>query len=717
MRKLSKRLGAAALLFALAACGGGSGGAQKVTLTKAATETRTATLEVQWQAEAGTMSALLQVALTDDGAQICTVSQGGRVHRFAAADGKAARDDFNLNAAEEITAGIGCAGETAAAISADGILHVQHAARGKLWAKDLRTRAFAAPLLAGGKLFALGLDGRLLAYTQRSGRELWRYVSPRRTPLRTPLDSSPVLADGALYIGVNSGVVIALNPANGRVLWENSVALPGGSNAIANILDVTTPAVSRRRVCATAYQGGVSCFTRADGERLWHHALSAQVRAAFGAKGERLFVSEAGGDLYGFRAADGSVLWRTATAMQLSAPLAAGELVLVGGCLRARARLLRGQRQLRRLAGSGRRQRAAPARPAWRRWRRRRQCPRPLAKRAADPPASAQMTAPAAAPAADLANVVIVGRPNVGKSLLFNRLLRQRHALVHGAPGMTLDFLRERLPLGNGRSVWLADTGGVRGEEDEWTPLISAQMQHAAQDADLFLLVVDGRKGLVSGDAELARALRRRHTPWWLLVNKAEGMEAAAALADFHQLGSATALTLSAKHGSGLQTLRQQLAENFPPADVVDLATGAEETAAEENKPPSIAVVGRPNVGKSTFINRLLGDARLAVCERPGTTRDKISCELAHPAGNVVLVDTAGIRRRRATAEREKLGVAATRRALAQADCAILMIDLAAGVTYQDKRIAAQIEEAGCALVVVANKADLLPARRPAAPR
>lgn len=312
------------------------------------------------------------------------------------------------------------------------------------------------------------------------------------------------------------------------------------------------------------------------------------------------------------------------------------------------------------------------------------------------------MTSPAAA--LDLASVVIVGRPNVGKSLLFNRLLRRRDALVHGAPGMTLDFLRERLPLSNGRTVWLTDTGGVSGEEDEWTALAGAQMRHAAQQADLFLLVVDGRKGLLSGDAELARTLRRRHIPWWLLVNKSEGMEEAVALADFHSLGATAALTLSAKHGNGLDALRQQLAQHFPP-----LAEEAVAAAATES-PPAVAVVGRPNVGKSTLINRLLGDTRLAVSERPGTTRDKVSCELAHASGNIMLIDTAGIRRQRATAEREKLGVAATRRALAQADCAILMLDLAEGVTYQDKRIAALIEEAGCALVLVANKADQLPA-------
>lgn len=330
MRRQINRTATACLLLALTACGGGSGKTPPLQLSKPAEESRTASLHLRWQVNVGNMSPLLQPALNADGSRVCTISRSGQVQMRATADGSETRAAFNLHTAEEISAAAGCDGDIAAAVSADGTLHVHHATRGELWTLPLHTRAYAAPLLASGRLFVLGLDGRLRALTQRKGRELWRYDSPREKTLRTPLESSPVLAGKVLYVGVNSGVLIALTPSNGRVLWENAVSLPGGNNAIANILDVTTPAVSRTRVCATAYQGGVACFARGDGTRLWHTPLSAQVRATFDESGDRLFVSESSGVLHAFHADNGKVLWRTPTARQLSAPLASKEVVLVG---------------------------------------------------------------------------------------------------------------------------------------------------------------------------------------------------------------------------------------------------------------------------------------------------------------------------------------------------------------------------------------------------
>ncbi|MCH9758905.1 MAG: ribosome biogenesis GTPase Der [Proteobacteria bacterium] len=323
---------------------------------------------------------------------------------------------------------------------------------------------------------------------------------------------------------------------------------------------------------------------------------------------------------------------------------------------------------------------------------------------------------------ADIPAVVIVGRPNVGKSLLFNRLIKRRQALVHHKPGMTLDFLRERLTLTNGREVWLSDTGGVSGESDEWTDIVEQQMLHVSASADLFLLVVDYQIGLHRGDIELVQQLRKRQVPWLLVVNKAENTEQAMAVADFYSLTSEHVIAVSAKHGSDLDLLRARLQEFFPLTEASKTeAEATTETASDgadekhirmtPEQEVSVAIVGRPNVGKSTFINRLLGDNRLAVSERPGTTRDAVSCYFNHEgAGDFVLIDTAGMSRRRMTLERDKLSVAATRRALEHADCAILMIDLSEGVTYQDKRIMALIEEAGCAITVIANKADLVPA-------
>lgn len=298
--------------------------------------------------------------------------------------------------------------------------------------------------------------------------------------------------------------------------------------------------------------------------------------------------------------------------------------------------------------------------------------------------------------------IVLVGRPNVGKSHLFNRLLGRRAALVHAKPGMTLDYLRERYTPPGARPMWLTDTGGQQGETDQWSPIITQQAAIASETADLFLLVTDFQTGLMAGDKELAQHLRRRRIPWLVLANKAEHAPAPdIAAAEFYALGAARVMAVSAKKGDGLAALEQHIATRYPAA--------TEDTAPPPAPPLKIAIVGRPNVGKSTLANRLLGEHRLAVSSTPGTTRDSVHCELPQAGGAVTLIDTAGMRRRRADLERDKLGIAATRRALAAADCALLVIDLAEGLTHQDKRIAALIEQSGCPLVLAANKADTVP--------
>ena len=304
------------------------------------------------------------------------------------------------------------------------------------------------------------------------------------------------------------------------------------------------------------------------------------------------------------------------------------------------------------------------------------------------------MTALPAAP-----EVVIIGRPNVGKSLLFNRLVGQRRSIVHKTPGMTLDILRESVDLGENCRVWLTDTGGVGGGEDEWSGDIRERMRQAADKADLIILVTDARRGQMAGDADLARQLRRQwQAPWVVAVNKAEDMDEEMARADFLSLGAPETLSLSAKRGTGLAELRRHLRRLLQPAP-----------AADRPALPSVAVVGRPNAGKSSLINRLLGQSRMIVSERPGTTRDTVFSELELPDGNLTLIDTAGMRRQRASTEWEKLSVAAARRMLHAADCALLVVDLSDGLTHQDKRIAQLAGESDCALVVVANKTDLLP--------
>lgn len=304
-----------------------------------------------------------------------------------------------------------------------------------------------------------------------------------------------------------------------------------------------------------------------------------------------------------------------------------------------------------------------------------------------------------------LPTVVIIGRPNVGKSLLFNRLIGKRQSLVHDAPGMTLDFIEAELELDSTHRLQLIDTGGVFGEQDQWTPYVREKMEYACRHADYILLVTDASQGKISGDTDLALWLRSTlQKNWALVVNKSEGFDETTALSDFLSIGCDDMFAVSAKHGMGFRELKKHLQKST--AHLLTLSDSIETDLT------SVAIVGRPNVGKSSLINRLLRTPRMVVSKHPGTTRDSVSSLLDNGQHTIKLIDTAGMKRRVATSEWEKLAVVASRRSLRVADCAILVVDAEQGVTHQDKRIAHLIDEAGCALVIIANKTDLLPANR-----
>ena len=296
--------------------------------------------------------------------------------------------------------------------------------------------------------------------------------------------------------------------------------------------------------------------------------------------------------------------------------------------------------------------------------------------------------------------VAIVGRPNVGKSLLFNRLCKKRAALVHDSPGMTLDYLSETIALGGGKSARLMDTGGVRGEENEWSETILQRMLQAAEQADLILVVADAAAGMQHGDGELLAMLRRRFPsrPRFLLINKSEGMSFAAACADFYGFKEEM-IPVSAKRGDGLSAVRDALRETLPDSESPAPDGGT-----------SLAIVGRPNVGKSTLLNCLLQENRAVVSEVPGTTRDNICAHLSTRGGDFTLIDTAGMRRRRADSEREKFSVSAAREALRCADVVFFLWDMSAGATHQDRKIASLVAAAGRGVVMLGNKSDMLPA-------
>jgi GTP-binding protein len=295
--------------------------------------------------------------------------------------------------------------------------------------------------------------------------------------------------------------------------------------------------------------------------------------------------------------------------------------------------------------------------------------------------------------------VAIVGRPNVGKSRLFNRYAGQRRALVDDQPGITRDRISEEINL-DGRRILLVDTAGLEPETgDDLEAAVQAQAQAAVEQADAILFVVDGKVGLLPEDEAIARTLRRSDKPLALAVNKVDQPGHASRIAEFHRLGFDRTASISAEHGHGCFDLLEALVAQLP-----EEGEPVPETAAGELR---VALVGRPNVGKSSLTNRLLGAERVVVSDEPGTTRDRIDVRLERGGTTYWLMDTAGLRRpgrRHRTAERGSALM--TVRSLELADVAVLVVDASEGLTDQDAHVAAEICERGCGVVVLANKWD-----------
>lgn len=300
--------------------------------------------------------------------------------------------------------------------------------------------------------------------------------------------------------------------------------------------------------------------------------------------------------------------------------------------------------------------------------------------------------------------VVLVGRPNVGKSTLFNRLTRSRAALVADAPGLTRDRQYGDGRLGD-RPYIVVDTGGVverlsaTHERNEIGAHVAAQVHAALIEADAVILIVDGREGLHPAEQELATDLRRQGKPLWLAVNKVEGHDPDTAVAEFYALGVGEPLAISAAHGDGVEALIARVLATLPVTPEVE----------HEIDVPRIAVIGKPNVGKSTLVNALLGEQRVVVCDEPGTTRDSIRVPLERENRRYILIDTAGVRRRGKIDDvLEKYSVVKTLQAIEEANVAILTIDAKAGVAEQDASLAGYALESGRALVVAVNKWDVV---------
>ena len=287
--------------------------------------------------------------------------------------------------------------------------------------------------------------------------------------------------------------------------------------------------------------------------------------------------------------------------------------------------------------------------------------------------------------------VALVGRPNVGKSTLFNALTRSRDALVHDQPGVTRDRNYGVCRLAEDRPFVLVDTGGIAGEDAGLSGATARQARAAAAECDLILFVVDGREGRSGLDDELARWLRTLSKPVVLIVNKTDGIDVQAALAEFARYGFDSVLPVSSAHRTGLDSLLARALALLPEA-------GTAETLDDDPRRIRIAFVGRPNVGKSTLVNRILGEERMIASEVPGTTRDSIAVDLERDGRLYRLIDTAGLRRRARVEEAvEKFSALKTLQAIEQCQVAVLMLDAS---------VLGAILDAGRALVVAINKWD-----------
>ncbi|MDQ1093084.1 GTP-binding protein [Xanthomonas sacchari] len=296
--------------------------------------------------------------------------------------------------------------------------------------------------------------------------------------------------------------------------------------------------------------------------------------------------------------------------------------------------------------------------------------------------------------------VALVGRPNVGKSTLFNALTRSRDALVHDQPGVTRDRHYGVCRLAPDTPFVIVDTGGISGEEEGLAGATAEQARAAAGEADLILFVVDGREGSSALDDEILAWLRKLARPTLLLINKIDGTDEDQVRAEFARYGLGDAIAVSAAHRHGLDDLLDEVLGRLP-------EEGAGETLDTDPARMRIAFVGRPNVGKSTLVNRLLGEERMIASEVPGTTRDSIAVDLERDGRLYRLIDTAGLRRRGRVEEAvEKFSAFKTLQAIEQCQVAVLMLDAGEGVTDQDATVLGAILDAGRALVVAINKWD-----------
>ncbi|RKS85800.1 GTP-binding protein [Orbus hercynius] len=318
--------------------------------------------------------------------------------------------------------------------------------------------------------------------------------------------------------------------------------------------------------------------------------------------------------------------------------------------------------------------------------------------------------------------IALVGRPNVGKSTLFNKLTKTRDALVADFPGLTRDRKYGRAEI-QGHEYIVIDTGGIDGSEEGIESFMAEQSLQAIEEADIVLFMVDARAGVMPADHAIAKHLRSREKPTFLVVNKTDGLDADVVMNEFYELGLGDVYPIAASHGRGVTTLietvldpifefEDQTVFNDEDDDRHDLPESYDDSILDDvesliNQPIKVAIVGRPNVGKSTLTNRILGEDRVVVYDMPGTTRDSIYIPMTRDEREYVLIDTAGVRKRGKISETvEKFSVIKTLQAIEDANVVILVIDAREGIADQDLSLLGFIINSGRSLVIAVNKWD-----------
>lgn len=302
--------------------------------------------------------------------------------------------------------------------------------------------------------------------------------------------------------------------------------------------------------------------------------------------------------------------------------------------------------------------------------------------------------------------IALVGRPNVGKSTLFNRMTKSRDAIVADFAGLTRDRKYGEAVVG-GKRCMVIDTGGISGDEQGIDAAMADQSRLAIEEADKVLLIVDAREGITGVDQTLANYLRQQHKDVIVVANKIDGLDTEVAISDFFQLGLGEVHAISASQGRGVNPLFNSVLRDYPLEKQRDDDPVADAGSEAVEKPVRIAVVGRPNVGKSTLVNRLLGEDRVVVYDQPGTTRDSIYIDFEREGKKYTFIDTAGIRRRKNISETvEKFSIVKALQAINDAHAVLVVIDAQEGLVDQDLHLVGQVIESGRALVVVVNKWD-----------